>query len=219
VPTFARRLLLPAAVLAALVLPAPALAACSRTGAAPSSSEAVAATLCLLNAQRAAHGLPALTEVSTLDRAAGAYAGDMVARRFFDHVSPGGGTMMDRIKASGWLSAPGGWSAGENIAWGSGDLGTPARIVDGWMHSAPHRANILNGSFAEIGIGIAAGAPQPGVSGSAGTYVTDFASHGAASAAATSPTSSPKPKRAVARCASTASVRTRKAQRRCAARR
>ena len=217
-PTFARRLFLPVAVLATLVVPAPALAACTGTGAAPSSAEAVAATLCLLNVQRAAHDLPALTEVPTLDRAAGAYAADMVARRFFDHVSPGGGTMMDRMKASGWLSAPGGWSAGENIAWGSGDLGTPASIVDGWMHSAPHRANILSGSFAEIGIGIASGAPQPGISGSAGTYVTDFASHGAASVAATSPTGSAKPKRTVARCASKASLRSRKAQRRCAAR-
>ena len=70
----------------------------------------------------------------------------MVDRRFFDHVSPGGGTMMDRLHAAGWN--PGGaWSAGENIAWGSGELGTPARIVDAWMHSAGHRANILNRAF------------------------------------------------------------------------
>ena len=98
----------------------------------------------------------------------------MVKRRFFDHVSPGGGTMMDRIKAAGWAPS-GSWSAGENIAWGSGSLATPASIVNGWMHSAGHRANILNGSFSQIGIGIAAGAPQGGIRGG-GTYVTDFTS-------------------------------------------
>src|SRR6201999_3073349 len=109
------------------------------------------ATLCLLNQERASRGLTALSEASTLQKAADRYASDMVARRFFDHVSPGGGTFMDRIKAEGWLPA-GSWTAGENIAWGSGELGTPASIVDGWMHSPGHRANILNGAFTQIGI-------------------------------------------------------------------
>jgi uncharacterized protein YkwD len=151
-----------------------ALAACADQDAAASSPAAVAATLCLLNEQRAAHGLDPLSESATLDRAADGYAQDMVDRRFFDHVSPGGRTMLERMKAAGWVPA-GSWSAGENIAWGTGSLSTPASIVDGWMHSAGHRANILNGGFGQIGIGIAGGAPQNGVSGDAGTYVTDFA--------------------------------------------
>lgn len=169
-----RRLLAPlTAATAVLALGAPsALAACASTDAAPGDPAAVDATLCLLNQQRTSHGLGALTESSTLEKAAGKYAGDMVARGFFDHVSPGGGTFMDRIKAAGWV-ASGSWTAGENIAWGSGALGTPASIVDGWMHSAGHRANILNGAFTQIGIGIADGAPQAGVD-DGGTYVTDF---------------------------------------------
>jgi uncharacterized protein YkwD len=161
------------AATAALALGAPsALAACANTDVAPGDPAAVGATLCLLNQQRENRGLGSLTESSALKRAADRYASDMVARRFFDHVSPGGGTFMDRIKAAGWV-ASGSWTAGENIAWGSGSLGTPASIVDGWMHSAGHRANILNGAFTQIGIGIAEGAPQAGVE-DAGTYVNEF---------------------------------------------
>jgi uncharacterized protein YkwD len=200
-PRLARRMLLPLAAFGALALPAPAaLAACANTDATPADAGAVAATLCLLNEQRGDHGLSALSASSTLDRAADAYANDMVARRFFDHVSPGGGTMMDRIKAAGWVPT-GSWSAGENIAWASGSLATPASIVDGWMHSAGHRANILDGSFGAIGIGIADGAPQAGVRGGAGTYVTDFTS-GSGDAASGSTA-----KRPVARCAGRASTR------------
>jgi uncharacterized protein YkwD len=189
----ARFLLVPIVAFAALAFCAPAaLAACADGDVAPSDSGAVAATLCLLNEERADRGLKPLVASSTLDRAADDYAADMVKRRFFDHVSPGGGTMMDRIKAAGW-SPNGSWSAGENIAWGSGSLATPASIVAGWMRSAGHRANILNGRFSRIGVGIAAGAPRDGIRGG-GTYVTDFTS-GSASAAS---------KRTAARCASRA---------------
>ena len=190
VPRLARRLLVPIVAFAALAFSAPAaLAACPDRDVAASDSAAVAATLCLLNEQRADHGLKTFTESTTLDRAADDYAADMVKRRFFDHVSPGGGTMMDRIKAAGWVPS-GSWSAGENIAWGSGSLATPASIVDGWMHSAGHRANILSAGFTQIGVGIAAGAPRGGIRGG-GTYVTDFTSGGASAAA----------KRPAARCA------------------
>jgi uncharacterized protein YkwD len=170
-----RRILAPlAAATAVLALGAPsAVAACANADAAPGDPAAVDATLCLLNKERTSRGLGALSESSALEKAADRYAADMVSRRFFDHVSPGGGTFMDRIRAAGWV-ASGSWTAGENIAWGSGSLGTPASIVDGWMHSAGHRANILNGAFTQIGIGIAAGAPQAGVD-HGGTYVTDFA--------------------------------------------
>ncbi len=200
---FARRLLVPIAAFAALAISAPAaLAACADDGVSASDSGATAATLCLLNEQRADHGLKAFNASTTLDRAADDYAADMVKRRFFDHVSPGGGTMMDRIKAAGWVPV-GSWSAGENIAWGSGSLATPASIVDGWMHSGGHRANILNGGFTQIGIGIAAGAPQAGIRGG-GTYVTDFTS-GNASASS---------KRPAARCATRARAARRHGRRR-----
>jgi uncharacterized protein YkwD len=97
----------------------------------------------------------------------------MVRQRFFDHVSPGGSTMAQRIKRTNYLDGRRGWSLGENLAWGSGSLATPAEIVDGWMHSAGHRRNILDAGFREIGIGIALGSPT---GGAGATYVNDFGS-------------------------------------------
>jgi uncharacterized protein YkwD len=197
VPSLVRRILAPlTAATAVLALAAPsALAACANDDALPGDPSGVAATLCLLNKERASHGLSALNGSAVLDKAADGFAEDMVQRRFFDHVSPGGGTFMDRIKAAGW-TASSGWSAGENIAWGSGSYATPEAIVDGWMHSPGHRANILNGSFTQIGIGIAEGAPQAGIRGDAGTYVTDFTGGGSGAG-----------KRPAARCASKARAR------------
>ncbi|HET6509383.1 MAG TPA: CAP domain-containing protein [Baekduia sp.] len=175
------RLLAPltaASAVLALAAPAAHAAPCPDADVSASAPGAVSATLCLLNKERTSRGLGSLSESSTLDKAADRFAGDMVARRFFDHVSPGGGTFMDRIKAAGWTPS-GSWTAGENIAWGTGSLSTPASIVDGWMHSPGHRANILNGAFTQIGIGIADGAPRGGVD-DGGTYVTDFTGGGAA---------------------------------------
>jgi uncharacterized protein YkwD len=196
----ARTVLAPIAAVVALALTAPAaMAACANEDVAPGDAGAVAATLCLLNAERGERGLSPLAESVRLDRAADDFAEDMVARRFFDHVSPGGGTMMDRIKAAGWVPS-GSWSAGENIAWGSGSLATPASIVDGWMHSAGHRANILTASFTQIGLGVAVGAPQSGIR-RGGTYVTDFTSGGSAASAAQP---APAKRRPAARCATKA---------------
>jgi uncharacterized protein YkwD len=197
-PRRLRRILVPfAAVVACLAVAPGAWAACANEDVAPSDPAAVAATLCLLNVQRSQHGLGAFSESAVLDKAAAAYARRMVADEFFDHVSPDGGTFMDRIKAAGWTPS-GSWTAGENIAWGSGSLGTPASIVDSWMHSPGHRANILNGAFGAIGIGIAEGAPQSGIPGEAGTYVNDFTSPIATTASS---------KRTAVKCATKAQAR------------
>ena len=51
------------------------------------------------------------------------------------------------------------WSVGENLAWGTGVLATPRATVRAWMHSPDHRANLLDRRFADVGIGVAAGAP------------------------------------------------------------
>jgi uncharacterized protein YkwD len=181
------RRLIPLAAFAALaIVPSTAAAAagCPGANAAPVSAEAPAATLCLINAQRTSRGLAPLALDAQLGRAATAFANDMVARQFFDHVSPDGVTLLDRLRDAGWLPSSGAWTAGENIAWGSSDLGTPAGIVAAWMASPGHRANILRPSFATIGLGIAPGAPQPGVADMAGTYVTDFGTRAAAHSSA-----------------------------------
>ena len=163
------------AVAAMLSSAAPA-AACENADAQISGASAGtlrSATLCLLNKRRTAHGLRRLRGDRDLREAAQRYAQDMVARDFFSHVSPSGTDVVDRLKASGFISPDESWLVGENLAWGSGALGTPRAIVRQWMNSAGHRDNILRGAFRHIGIGIAAGAPQP-VSGSAATYATNF---------------------------------------------
>lgn len=130
-------------------------------------------TLCLLNAQRTTRGLRALVRNPQLDAAAVGYAQEMVAGRFFGHVSPAGSTMNERIGATGYLT--GDWLIGENLGWASGTLATPAMFVAAWMDSDGHRGNILNPDFAEIGMGLASGVPVVAAAGLPGaTYVTEF---------------------------------------------
>jgi uncharacterized protein YkwD len=134
-----------------------------------------AATLCLMNAERAARGLGRLQSEPLLGRVAASYARQRVRGQFFDHTSPAGSTMLARIRATSYLRDVTSWSVGENLAWGTGALATPRSMVRAWMQSAEHRANLLDRHFADVGIGVAAGAPvalEPGELG--GTYVTDF---------------------------------------------
>lgn len=133
------------------------------------------ATLCLMNAERTARGLGPLQAEPRLGRAAAGYARQMVRGRFFDHTSPGGSTMLARIKATSYLRNVGSWSVGENLAWGTGVLSSPRATVRAWMQSPDHRANLLDRRFADVGIGVVAGAPIALEAGElGGTYVTDF---------------------------------------------
>jgi uncharacterized protein YkwD len=154
---------------------APAAAdACSGANSSPAElgpGAAKRATLCLLNRERAAHGLRRLRMDSKLARAAIGHARDMVANRYFAHDSRSGASFSARIKRTGWTRSRRSWTVGENIGWGGGSLASPAAMVEGWMASAGHRANILSGSFHLIGIGIANGTP---VGSSGATYATDF---------------------------------------------
>jgi uncharacterized protein YkwD len=134
-----------------------------------------AATLCLMNAERTARALGRLQAEPLLGRVASSYARQMVRGQFFHHTSPGGSTMLARIRSTSYLRDVTSWSVGENLAWGSGSLATPRAMVRAWMQSAEHRANLLDRHFADVGIGVAAGAPvalDPGELG--GTYVADF---------------------------------------------
>ncbi|WP_367136577.1 MULTISPECIES: CAP domain-containing protein [Streptomyces] len=114
----------------------------------------------LTNAERAAAGLRPLAEDHRLAAAAQAHSDDMVARDFYAHTSPEGSEPWDRARAAG-APHPG---IGENIACGQRSA---AEVVQGWMNSPGHRANILKPDFAYIGIGYATGS-------SAGTYWTQL---------------------------------------------
>jgi uncharacterized protein YkwD len=133
------------------------------------------AVLCLHNRERARHGLPRLRENPLLRRAAERHTDNMVSERFFDHTSPSGFTMVERIRRTGYTKRARSWALGENIAWGSGSLATAAQIHRSWMKSPGHRANILQRSFREIGIGIESGLPvRLSAAQSGATYTTDF---------------------------------------------
>ncbi len=136
----------------------------------------VAATLCLINNERARFGEPALIEDARLTSAATGHSRDMDARDYFEHVSPGGQTLLMRIRASGFLpNGNAGYTLGENIAWGTLWLASPHSIVKAWMESPGHRANILNRSYRYTGIGVDPNLPHSMSGGQAGgMYTQDF---------------------------------------------
>lgn len=153
-------------------------ASCADTGLVPTpanSSRAEAATFCLVNVQRARHGLRALRQNADLARSSDRHSEDMVSQNYFDHTSPTGETPLARIKASSYLPRRSAYLVGENIAIGTMQLATPASIVASWMQSPEHRANILNPDFRDSGVGIVAQAPSQYSGGQGGaTYTQHF---------------------------------------------
>jgi uncharacterized protein YkwD len=156
--------------------PARASSPCGAVDSSPAElglAQARAVTLCLLNAERTKVGLAPLREEGRLELAAQRHSKDMVRRRFFEHDNPDGADPQARMFAAGYASNNA--FTGENIAWATGDRATPAAIVDLWMHSPPHREDILRASFVEIGVGVAPGAPaKPHSDDPPFTYTTDF---------------------------------------------
>jgi uncharacterized protein YkwD len=148
-------------------------AGCAHSGDVPdpgNADETRDAVLCLVNRHRVDAGLPPLVEDAALEAAAQAHAADMGERDFFAHRSPGGGEPDRRMRRAGYD----GRTTGENLAWGTGLQATPASIVEGWMASPGHRANILHRSFTHVGTGIAHDAPEPAPGADPGVYVQNF---------------------------------------------
>jgi uncharacterized protein YkwD len=131
------------------------------------------ATLCLVNAERAARRLRPLEPDGRLRTISLRHSRDMVERHYFDHRGPGGPDFiadMIRLYRHGAR-----FHVGENIAWGESYAGSPRSIVSAWMQSPPHRQNILATRYTRIGIGIARGVPhRRGLAGA--TYSTGFGS-------------------------------------------
>ena len=98
----------------------------------------------LVNQERSKAGLSPLTMNSAATEAAKVRAKEIVNN--FDHTRPNGQSPFTALDAAGVSYR----AAGENIAYGQS---TPSEVMNGWMNSSGHRANILNGSFKEIGIG------------------------------------------------------------------
>lgn len=100
----------------------------------------------LVNLERTSRGLSPLRSNWELARVARIKSEDMSRNRYFSHTSPTYGSPFDMMKNFGIRYT----AAAENIAYGQR---TPQSVVTGWMNSAGHRANILNGNFNQIGVG------------------------------------------------------------------
>ncbi|MEE1013757.1 MAG: SafA/ExsA family spore coat assembly protein [Clostridia bacterium] len=104
----------------------------------------------LVNEQRVKNGLSKLTEDWELSRVARYKSQDMKDNKYFSHTSPVYGSPFEMIKNFGISYR----SAGENIAKGQS---TPQAVVNAWMNSSGHRANILNKNYTRIGVGYVSG--------------------------------------------------------------
>ncbi|MET8686086.1 CAP domain-containing protein [Streptomyces sp. NPDC004732] len=108
-------------------------------------STAEAAVLTLVNQERAKAGCRPLRADDRLAALAGDFSADMAARDFFDHTDPDGATPWDRAEKAGIKNL-----GGENIARGQANAQS---VMDAWMNSAGHRANILNCDYKTLGVG------------------------------------------------------------------
>lgn len=133
------------------------------------------AVLCLVNAERARHGLRRLKFNRRLRKAAVRHSRDMVRRSYFSHDSPSGADMVTRARRAKYIPRRSSWSLAENIAWGGGSLSTARATVEGWMNSPPHRRNILSPSMRDAGPGAVARTPS---GGRGGTFTLVFGRRG-----------------------------------------
>jgi uncharacterized protein YkwD len=134
-----------AALCAAFVV---AISAVSGASAAAFSRTSEARILTAMNHVRVANGLRPLRFSDKLRAAARSHSADMMRRGYFGH-----GSMGRRISAYG-VHAP---VVGENLAWGTGPYAAAKTIVQEWLASPEHRANLLRPGFRSVGVGSAVG--------------------------------------------------------------
>ncbi|MGW3625853.1 CAP domain-containing protein [Streptomyces sp. NPDC000880] len=120
---------------------------------APGAEAVEAEVLSLVNKERAKVGCSPVRSDAALADLAGDFSDDMAARGFFDHTDPGGATPWDRAAKAGVQGL-----GGENIARGQADA---AAVMNSWMNSDGHRANILNCAYKTLGVGVHLGDGGP----------------------------------------------------------
>jgi uncharacterized protein YkwD len=154
-------------------------AACQNTEVTPTTGNldlVRAAVLCLINRERAQNGETPLAPSEKLQQAAELHNREMIGGNYFEHVSPSGETPVDRVRAAGYIPAENvGYVIGENLAWGTLGLATAQSIVNAWIASPGHLANILEGQYSETGIAVVPQVPDSLSGGAAGaTYTQEF---------------------------------------------
>jgi uncharacterized protein YkwD len=166
---------LAALALVVVVLLAPASGSATSSGAVSSSARMQAALLSQLNAVRSARGLVRLRLAPGLNTAAAAHSTQMARLGYFSHNSANGASFSRRVASYYSLRGYRSWAVGENLVWASPEL-SAARAVKLWLASPPHRANLLDARWREIGLSAVHATSAPGVyGGNPATIVTaDF---------------------------------------------
>ncbi|MFJ6699204.1 CAP domain-containing protein [Streptomyces sp. NPDC091272] len=118
-----------------------------------SANDAAAAVLSLVNQERARAGCSPVRPDTGLATLAANFSRDMASRDFFDHTDPDGASPWDRAAKAGIKDL-----GGENIARGQADA---QAVMDAWMKSEGHRANILNCDYTTLGVGVHMGDGGP----------------------------------------------------------
>ena len=114
----------------------------------PAAAGSAGLLLRAMNDVRAANSLPPLRLDPRLQRAARSHSSDMLRRNYFAH-----GPFVARLARFG-VRGP---RVGENLAWGVGSGADPRRVVQQWLASPAHRANLLRRGFRRVGLGVARG--------------------------------------------------------------
>lgn len=110
---------------------------------------------CLVNFARRQAGLPGLDNSRKLDGSADNKAGDILRCDQFSHEACGRDFLF-WFRRAGYLRNQC-WYAGENLAWGTGELGSAREIMKAWLHSPSHRANLLGSEYSQFGISLRIG--------------------------------------------------------------
>jgi len=131
------------------------------------------AMVCMTNYARRKHGLHGFRNIHLLNVSSGRKAGDIKLCGFSHEAC--GRPFTYWQKRAGYLDGGGCYSVGENIAWGTGGLGTVRDIFNAWLHSSDHRAAILSSSYTQIGVGSKHGKFQG--YGDASIWVQQFGTH------------------------------------------
>jgi uncharacterized protein YkwD len=132
-----------------------------------------AAMECMVNFARHEAGLPTLDDSRKLDGSADNKAGDILHCNEFSHEACGRDFLF-WFRRAGYLGNRC-WWAGENLAWGTGSLGSVRSVMKAWLHSPSHRANLLGAEYDDLGISLRVGAL--GGSSSAHLWVNHFGRH------------------------------------------
>ena len=134
-----------------------------------------AATLCLVNAVRAAHHLHALRANGQLAKVATSQVASMIRWDYFADVRPTGQTPLSLVGVTRYPAHTAGFAVGQNIAWGTAAFASPEHIVAEWMASPPHRAIILTSGYRDAGVAVDPALPGVLRAGRRGaTYAMEF---------------------------------------------